>query len=382
MGKRTKGRVKQATAHFWRRTVNGAWWRRVLFGLLALVLILTGTAYGVAEWYVHKHSDEPLRLGATFIADYARSYGLDPDDTLRAILGDLNMKQVRLVSYWEDIEGTKGQYDFSWLDKQFAIANQYHAKVSLAIGLRQPRWPECHQPKWVANEPENQWKPQLYKFMGAVIDRYKNNPALDSYQLENEYFMKVFGLCLNFSRDRLVEEYNLVKAHDSQHPVIISRSNNWVGIPVRAPTPDKFGISVYKRVWDTTVTHRYFEYPLPPWFYAALAGSEEIYSGRDMVIHELQAEPWPPPGRDVVNTPLDEQFKSMDADRLAKRIRYGEDTGMREIYMWGAEWWYWLKVKKHDPSVWNVVKQAVQQADEANLKLQSKNLKPNPCCFQ
>lgn len=282
---------------------------------------------------------------------------------------DLGMRQVRLVSYWKNIELTPGKYDFSELDNEFALANQYNAQVSLAIGLRQPRWPECHEPKWIdISASENQWKPQLFKFISAVVDRYKNNPALDSYQLENEYFLTVFGECKNFDRSRLVDELKLVKQHDSKHKVIIARSNNWIGLPVGQPTPDEFGISVYKRVWDATITHRYFEYPLPSWFYAALAGGGEILTGKDMIIHELQAEAWAPRGLEITQTPLSEQFKSMNAKRMKDRIAYGEATGMRTIDLWGSEWWYWLKVKKGDPSIWNVVKDAVAQANAQNAK--------------
>lgn len=327
--------------------------------------------YGVAQWYIHKHKNQPLVLGASFIPDYAQSFGLDPHDTLNAMLGDLKLKQVRLVSYWEDIEPTPGKYDFSGLDWQFAMANKYHTKVSLSIGLRQPRWPECHNPSWVTIDPKNpmSWRPQLNKFIEAVVQHYKTNPALQDYELENEYFLKVFGECTDFSRARLVDEYNLVKAMDPSHQVIVSRSDNWVGIPVGKPTPDEFAISVYKRVWDATITHRYFEYPLPAWFYASLAGSEELLSGKDMIIHELQAEPWTPNGLEIPQISVKEQFKSMDAKRMKSRIEYGEATGMRTIDLWGAEWWYWLKVKQNDPSVWNVVKQAVQQADAQNAQL-------------
>ncbi|HET9721428.1 MAG TPA: hypothetical protein VFP32_00140, partial [Candidatus Saccharimonadales bacterium] len=214
--------------------------------------------------------------------------------------------------------------------------------------------------------------PQLLNYMQTVVNRYKHNPALQNYELENEYFMKVFGTCQNFDRNRLVTEFNKVKQWDPAHPIIISRSDNWIGIPVGQPTPDEFAISVYKRVWDSNFTHRYFEYPLPPWFYAALAGAGEIVSGKGMIIHELQAEPWTPDGLSLDQTSLTEQFKSMNAQRLEKRINYGEDTGMRTIDLWGAEWWYWLKVKHNDPSVWNVVKQAVQQADVQNQQLQDK----------
>jgi hypothetical protein len=59
----------------------------------------------------------------------------------------------------------------------------------------------------------------------------------------------------------------------------------------------------------------------------------------------------------------------MNADRMKSRIQYAEDTGMRTIDFWGAEWWYWLKVKEHDASVWNVVKDKVGQTNAENAKL-------------
>lgn len=372
--KHVKSGLGNWLSKLWARIWYRGIWRRIGFVLLSLIIVWVGAMYGVAEWYIHKHDGEPLKLGASFIPDYAESYGLNPKQTLTAILSDLKIKNLRLVSYWSDIEPTPGHYDFSTLDWEFALANEYGAKVSLSIGLRQPRWPECHQPSWVnagANN-ESSWEPQLLSFMKAVVDRYKNNPALQSYELENEFFMKVFGTCQNFDRNRLIKEFDLVKQWDPTHPLIISRSDNWIGIPIGKPTPDEFAISVYKRVWDATLTHRYFEYPLPPWFYAALAGSEEIVSGKSMIIHELQAEPWTPNGLEITQISTKEMAKSMNAAILKKRIKYAEDTGMRTIYLWGAEWWYWMKVHNHDPSDWNVVKQAVAQAAAANQKLAAK----------
>src|SRR3989344_8531786 len=346
-------------------------WKRALTAVAAILILFTAASYGVAQWYIAKHNDEPLVLGTTFVPDYARSYGLDPKETLEAIFSELGMRQVRLVSYWKAIEPSPGRYDFSELDWQFEMANKYGVKVSLAVGLRQPRWPECHEPKWL-DLKSHLWEAQLFSYMKAVVDRYKDNPALATYELENEFFMKVFGECQDFNRNRLVYEYSLLKNWDSSRPVIISRSNNWVGLPVGQPRPDKFGISVYKRVWDKTLTHRYFEYPLPAWFYASLAGWGQILTGKDMIIHELQAEPWTPNGLEIPQTSVNEQFRSMNAERMKDRIKYATDTGMREINLWGAEWWYWLMAAKDDDSVWVVVKEAIQQADLDNYQASSR----------
>jgi len=341
---------------YWNKNI----FHKVVCVISALVIVFISGMYGVAQWYIYQHKNEPLRIGATFIPNYAEYFGLDPQDTMQKMIDELGIKQFRLVSYWKDIEKTPGQYDFSGLDWQFQKANAAGAKVSLAIGLRQPRWPECHAPTWAQDEPIEEWYPKLKTFMQKVIERYGNNPALESYQLENEFFMTVFGICPDHSRWRLVDEFNYVKSLDRNTPVIISRSNNWIGLPLGDPRPDEFGISVYKRVWDKNFIKRYFEYPLPAWFYASLAGGAQILTGKDMVIHELQAEAWLPEGMSMATVPIPEIEKSLNAQRLKDRIQYAEATGMRDIYMWGPEWWLYLKEKRNYPDLWDTAKIELQ----------------------
>lgn len=351
----------------------GNWWRasawhRFWLVIIALVMLTVGSMYGIAQWYIAKHRREPLQLGVTFIPDYAQSFGLDPKETLNAVITDLGVKRVRLVSYWENGENMRGKYDFSFLDWQFDMAEKHGVKVSLAIGLRQPRWPECHLPAWADKIPKSQWQPELMKYIAAVVDRYKDRPSLDSYQLENEYFLSVFGLCTDFSRDRLVAEYNLVKSIDPHHTLVVSMSNNAIGTPIGQPTPDEWAISVYKRVWDKTITRRYFEYPIPAWYYAFRAGWVEITRGHNSFIHELQAEAWPAADVAIQDAPIVEQDKSLDAKRLKDRFSYGEATGMRTIDLWGVEWWYWRKVQLGDPSLWDVAKQEFAHANQNPLQ--------------
>jgi hypothetical protein len=343
-----------------KRYARRGFWQKVLVFLMIGILLFVGTMYGIARWYISTNAQKPLVMGVSFIPAYAESLGLDPQETMDALINDVGVRHFRLVSYWDQLEPAPGTYDFSLLDWQFQKAEAAGAKVTLSLGLRQPRWPECHMPSWAGTLPGGNdagtWQNELLSYIQAVVNRYKNSPALDSYQLENEYFLHGFGICTDFSRERLVNEYKLVKQIDPYHKLIVARSNNALGTPVGQPTPDEFGISIYKRVWDANLTHRYLEYPFPAWFYGFVAGVQKITTGKDMIIHELQAESWPPQYKSLQQISLDEQNKSFNAERFKKRIEFAKGTGMREIYLWGAEYWYYRMVKLHDPSLWHVAR--------------------------
>ncbi len=340
---------------WWRK----GWWAKTVTVLVGLVLISLLSLYGVSRWYVTSNADKPLQLGVTFVPDYARSLGVDANQTMDALINDVGVKRFRLVSYWNKHEYQRGTYDFSDLDWQFKKAEKAHAKVSLAIGLRQPRWPECHMPDWAQNQPASVWQPALEKYISTVVDRYKDSSSLESWQLENEYFND-FGKCPDHNRSRLDKEFAVAKKHDSKHPIILSRSNNSFSLVLGEPQPDIVGMSVYRKVWDAKITKQYYTYPFPDWYYAGLAGLQKIFTGKDSMIHEMQMEAWPPDGKFIADISTKEQNKSMNADMFAGRIQFAKNTGMRTIDLWGAEWWYWRLVKAHDPSIWNEAKKTFE----------------------
>ena len=327
-------------------------WKRVALVLVALVILCSGSSYAVALWYQHGQKGKPYELGVTFIPAYASYLGVDPHETLDALIGDLGIRQFRLVSYWNQIETSPGTYDFTGLDWQFRAIEKAGGHISLALGLRQPRWPECHAPGFYdTRQPREKWQRQLLHFMAMTVHRYKDSPALESYQLENEFFNR-FGECYNFDRERLADELGFLRMADPQHPVIISRSNNYAGYALRGPLGDINGISLYRRVWDAQVTKRYFTYPFPSWHYASLAGVQKILKNQDSVLHELQTEPWPPRGQSIKETSLAEQNKSFDAKRLRGTVAFARQTGIRHIDLWGGEYWYYRWKVLDDDSVW------------------------------
>jgi hypothetical protein len=59
----------------------------------------------------------------------------------------------------------------------------------------------------------------------------------------------------------------------------------------------------------------------------------------------------------------------MNAERLADRFEYGRATGMKRMDLWGAEWWYWRKVKYNDPSLWDVARDEIAKTESINQKI-------------
>lgn len=327
-------------------------WKRAIIGSFSLVLLCTTVMYSVALWYQHSQAGKAYQLGVTFIPSYATYLGVDPQETLNAITTDLGVKHFRFTSYWDEIEPSQGQYNFTTLDWEMQAAEKAGATVSLTIGLRQPRWPECHTPDWVDTlAPATEWQPALERYMTAVINRYKSSSSLQSYQLENEFF-NGFGECHNFDRSRLISEFDLVKRLDSKHPIIISRSNNYAGFATGQPRADITGLSVYRKVYSPWVKG-YFTYPFPSWYYAFLAGAQQILTGKPSVIHELQTEPWLVDGQDLLSSSLSDQDKTFDAAQLKTNVTFAKQTGIRQIDLWGPEYWYYRKQVLHDSSVWD-----------------------------
>lgn len=328
---------------FWRVKVLG--WCGVIIAGASLLIIFLNT-------FVFLPHPKP-EFGVSFSQKRSLEYDLDWRSNYLALLDDLQIRNYRLMSYWDLHEPGRGQFDFTDLDWQMAEAAKRGATVSLAIGIRQPRWPECHEPGWAHKLGGHEWKQALYAYMEIVVNRYKDHPALASWQLENEGMNNWFGTCPIADRQRLIEEFALVKKLDKTNPIYMSLSDQH-GLPLGEPTPDVYGFSMYRLLWNEKIPPQgYITYPTPIWYHRLRAAVIKLTKQRDVFVHELQMEPWGP--RDNKQLSIEEQNKSMSQKQLGEVVLFARKSGIQKIDVWGSEWWYWRKVNG-DPHIWEEVR--------------------------
>lgn len=291
-------------------------------------------------------------FGVSFSIKQCRNFGIDSAQTLAWLLDEAGFRRFRLMSYWNEHEKTQGSYDFTELDAQVAAISKHGGTITLCLGVRQPRWPENHWPEWAWKLPKDERSAALLAYMSAVVERYKKEPAVISYQLENEALLEAFGERPEIDRQRLRQEYELVKRLDPSRPIIMTTSTSW-GIPVRKPIPDSVGISFYQIIYRDGAYHRSFHVPIVDRFRKVLV---RLMHRKPLFVHELQLEPWGPTA--IWKMSLTEQDASMSPQQIARNVQLARKIGAKPIDLWGGEWWYWRLTKHNDPSIWQAVKQA------------------------
>lgn len=319
----------------------------VVFAALIVAALLFAF---LRSWTSHR---VPARVdyGATFSKIDAQSLNLDWRRTYIAVLDDLGVRTLRIPIYWNDVERSPGEYSWDDVDWMMDQAAQRAAKVTLVIGRKVPRWPECFVPDWAERLYPSFEDQALLDYLSAVVHRYDASPALDRWQVENEPFYD-FGNCPSSDPQLFTSELKLV--HDlSKKPIMLTTSGEnevWSDTAVRA---DVLGISLYKITWSDALG--YSVYPYGPDFYAAKAAITKPLVGR-IVVSELQAEPWfAKPWQQMT---LAEQTAAFTADQLKQNAKLATDAGFDQIYLWGVEWWFFLHLQGED-GLWNAGKELI-----------------------
>lgn len=318
--------------------------------ILIIIIILATYSW---LWFKSQKS-YPVEFGISFNQNHARDLGLDWKEVYAEMLSELKPKYIRVAAMWSEVEKNKGEYDFANVDYMMEGAKKNDAKVVLVVGQKAPRWPECHVPEWLAGQNGSQAKDYLMNYIKATVERYIDNSALEFWQVENEPFIRFrFGNCENFKKDYVRAEIDLVSQLDGKHPIILTDSGELSTWREAIKHSDYFGTTLYRVVRQSS--GKVFTYDwLPPAVYRYKA---KIW-GQDldkMFVSELQAEPWfesSNPG----DTPMEIQEQTMNPERLREHMNYVEKIGVSRAYLWGVEWWYWVKEARGDARYWDIVR--------------------------
>ncbi|MBI2607498.1 MAG: beta-galactosidase [Candidatus Doudnabacteria bacterium] len=298
---------------------------------------------------------EEAEWGISFSHSHAEYLGFDWRTMYLDMLNDLKPKKLRLMTYWDALEPEKGVYDFQAVDEMLIEAEKQNIDVILVVGRKQPRWPECHNPAWFDGYSSEEQDQEQLKFVKVSVEHFKQFKAIKIWQVENEALFNFGEGCTNTPKLVLQQEMGIVRALDNR-PIMVTDSGElgrWVPV-AKTAKPDIFGTTMYRTIYNEYTG--YLKYPLPPGFFKIKSGILRTLTPiTDIRGVELQAEPW---FKDPIEaTDLETQMTLMNPKIFADNIEYAKKTGLKEHYLWGVEWWYWLAHKQGDWGMWQTAKE-------------------------
>ena len=333
-------------------------YKKTCITLTLLFLLLLGILF-LSQGKVH--SREEVKYGITFSKVKAEQLGLNWKKAYVEILDGLDIKKIRLAAYWDEIENKKGEPDYKDLDWQVQQASKRDIDIILAVGGRLPRWPECHFPQWGQNMPRKERQEYLTNYLKKTVNRYKDNSHIKAWQVENEPFLSShFGECPPLDKKFLDQEIELVRELDDR-PIVVTDSGElslWAPAARRA---DIFGTTMYKETYSERLDS-YVEYPIGPGFFHFKKNVADWFADPEKwIVIELQAEPWGPKPHHEMSAA--ERSKTMTPQKFRDMMEFARQAGFKEFYLWGAEYWYWEKVKNNNPTYWEKAKELFKEKE-------------------
>ncbi|MFA6094462.1 MAG: beta-galactosidase [Candidatus Paceibacterota bacterium] len=335
--------------------------KRILVILIGILILIYGILWTLS------YNISNTRFGVSFSPEYAESLGLDWKETYQAILADLKPTMIRLSAPWNKLEPQQGTFDFSETDYLVNEAGKHNTKILFVVGQKIPRWPECYFPQWARELSKEKRQSEVLSYIQHAIERYKNNPSIEYWQIENEPFIKFdFGDCDAFDKTLVEREVALVRQLDPTRKIVMTDSGEMSIWYSASKTGDILGSTLYRLIISRYGFVWHYDY-LPAGLYrikARLFGN----SFDNFFISELQGEPWFHNGSPLT-TDISTQEQTMNPRQLEKNINYARRVGASRVYMWGSEWWYWQKTKKGDSTYWDIIKNTITPEKTSEITL-------------
>lgn len=291
-------------------------------------------------------------LGVTFSHVYATELGLDWREAYAALLADLSPDHIRIPVYWSHLESEEDTFAFDDYDWMLDRAAEAGVAVTLAIGMKVPRWPECYVPEWAEGLDDASREEKVLLMVKEVVSRWETHPAVERWQVENEPFL-FFGDCPSIDLGMVRRELDLVRSL-SQKPIAMTTSGELEPWFQNAPYADQVGFSLYRLTWNPIFG--YWAYPFQPNVYRARVKALEPFVDA-VYISELQAEPWF--HSPVETLSIDDQHRMFSPRMLRENVRFARRIEVPLVDLWGVEWWWYMK-ENGDASLWEEARRVLQ----------------------
>lgn len=364
--------------------------------LLACVVVVVSVAAGGAQLMANKRAKAnvvygPVQVGTSFSPRKAAYLGLDWQAAYTELLG-MHFKVIRLPAYWNEVDDT-GYAQLDWMMAESAKAGQ---PVVLTVGMKSLGWPEFYVPDALqpaagaADGSDITIDPDLRSaalvFVEDVVARYRSNPQLVAWQVENEPFNRAGPQKWWLGQEFVSQEIKAVKALDPK-PVIVTVFSHFnrgldaassrqgfdlrqmLGFEVDTAETDSLsvlgpgdilGMDVYTRIGyrflgrDTVSTaNDDWDQHVARWRLNAQRQGVRAWAT------EAQAEPWE---ADKVSYTAPKSFGPQNIKPTFTGLK---EAGYSTVLLWGAEYWLWQDHVNGDPRWLQAVRDILIQESRA-----------------
>jgi hypothetical protein len=336
---------------------------------LHLFMPATAKAHGVVG---------PVQVGISFSPRRAEYLGLDYRSAFTR-LEALHFRVIRLTAYWDEVD-QQGYGQLDWLMNEAKRAGQ---PVALTVGMKGLGWPEFFIPASVMPAAgltqgqdvasDSSLRDATLSFVEDTVLRYRDNPALIAWQVENEPFNRAGPQRLWIDAEFLHDEITSVRQLDGHHrPVIVNAFSHfnlvfdqasarqgfdlrqWLGFEADSAERDALavlnrgdvlGLDVYTAIGYRFLGQDHMSNADGDWPDRLAKVRDLIRSqGKQAWITEAQAEPW----ESAANSYGDPKSTSPQAMRSI--FANLKEAGFSTVLFWGSEYWLWRA--DHGDSRW------------------------------
>ena len=334
----------------------------------------------------------PVQVGTSFSPVRAGYLGLDYRSAFKR-LEAMHFRVIRLSSYWDQVD-SEGYDQLDWLMNEAQRARQ---PIVLTVGMKALGWPEFFVPASVTDlatlnqgqdvASDSSLRAGTLAFVEDTVLRYRDNPALVGWQIENEPFNRAGPQRLWIDAGFLRDEISSVRQLDRHHrPLIVNAFSHfnlvfdqasarqgfdlrqWLGFDADSAERDSLavlnrgdvlGLDVYTAIGYQFLGQDHLSRADGDWP-DRLARVRELAKrqGKQAWITEAQAEPWES-AQETYTDP-----KSTNPVAIRSIFENLKDAGYGTVLFWGSEYWLW-RADNGDPRWIDAIKAILRDESRA-----------------